>query len=554
MGRTILSAMLGLFLGVAAAYAEDVVTEPIIMFSAPGSITSVAFAPDGTIVLTGGDNTARLWDTATGACIRTFVGHADSVRSAAFSPNGANVVTASDDETVKLWHTATGAHMLTFVGHADDVNCVTFSPDGTEILSGGDDGTARLWNAFTGSHIRTFSGHTYYVLAIAFSPDGSKIVTGSGDQTLRLWDRYTGAPIRTLGQSLGWVESVAFSPDGTRVLAADGRNNAWLWDISTGELIQSLVGHSATVMSVAFSPDGTKVLTGAGWADKTARLWDAATGAHIRTFRGHMSSVTSVAFSPDGTKVLTGSADRTARLWDVGPQLLIRSAPITGVAIAGDAPGVTDFSRTYYQTSQSVTLTAPPVALSGAVRYDFIRWEIDGQQQPQAETSVQFMVEGVMTAATAVYEIRTHTLTVVSQALAGLDIMGDHPGKTPYCATGTDQEAVHLALDEALSIVSDDQLYNFVYWMIDGVPQPRGCTSVDIVMDADRTATAVYNLLADANGDCVVNVLDLIFVRNRLGERPYTGDNWRADITCDMVINVLDLIAVRNYLGTRCGE
>ena len=233
----------------------------------------------------------------------------------------------------------------------------------------------------------------------------------------------------------------------------------------------------------------------------------------------------------------------------------VRSTPITGVLVAGDAPGVTDFSRAYDETGESTILTAPAVAHDGAFRYDFVRWNIDGEQQPQGQTSVQFTVEGVMTTATAVYEIRNHTLTVVSEPLAGLDIMGDHPGNTPYCATGTDQQAVHLALDSPFNIMDSGNSYNFVYWLIDGVPQPRGCTSVDILMDADRTATAVYNLFADANGDCAVNVLDLIFVRNRLGANPNTGDNWRADIVPgDGAINVLDLIAVRNYLGTRCSE
>ena len=32
-----------------------------------------------------------------------------------------------------------------------------------------------------------------------------------------------------------------------------------------------------------------------------------------------------------------------------------------------------------------------------------------------------------------------------------------------------------------------------------------------------------------------------------------TGDNWKADVNQDGLINVLDLIRVRNELGVRCG-
>ena len=60
--------------------------------------------------------------------------------------------------------------------------------------------------------------------------------------------------------------------------------------------------------------------------------------------------------------------------------------------------------------------------------------------------------------------------------------------------------------------------------------------------------------LGDANGDCVVNILDLIWVRNRLGADVATGDNWKADVNSDGKINILDLLAVRNNLSAKCEE
>jgi WD40 repeat protein len=54
-----------------------------------GSVTSVAFAPDGKTALSGGeDSTLRLWDLASGREIRTFVGHSGSVTSVAFALDG----------------------------------------------------------------------------------------------------------------------------------------------------------------------------------------------------------------------------------------------------------------------------------------------------------------------------------------------------------------------------------------------------------------------------------------------------------------------------------
>ena len=51
------------------------------------SVSSVAFSPDGTRVLTGSrDKTARVWDVATGKPVTPPLQHEDDVESVAFSP------------------------------------------------------------------------------------------------------------------------------------------------------------------------------------------------------------------------------------------------------------------------------------------------------------------------------------------------------------------------------------------------------------------------------------------------------------------------------------
>ena len=70
-----------------------------------------------------------------------------------------------------------------------------FSPDGTRIVTASDDSTARLWDAATGAQIGVPMRHEESVYSAAFSPDGTRIVTASEDKTARLWDAATGAPI-----------------------------------------------------------------------------------------------------------------------------------------------------------------------------------------------------------------------------------------------------------------------------------------------------------------------------------------------------------------------
>ncbi len=121
-------------------------------FTSESVITSAAFSPDGARVLTGSwDKTARLWDAATGRAIRAFKGHRSSVSAVAFSPDGRRVLTGSEDKTARLWDAATGTEIRTFKGHENFVTSVTFSPGGERVLTGSDDKTARLWDTDTAS-------------------------------------------------------------------------------------------------------------------------------------------------------------------------------------------------------------------------------------------------------------------------------------------------------------------------------------------------------------------------------------------------------------------
>jgi WD40 repeat protein len=278
-------------------------------------VRSAAFSPDGgRIVTASDDNTARIWDAATGKETKVLGGHEDHVRSAVFSPDGTLIVTASDDKTARIWDAATGKEIKVLRGHDEALSSAAFSPDGTRIVTASDDNTARIWDIATGNEMKLVRGRT--VVSAAFSPDGTRILTASWDKTA-VWDAATGVLIKVLNAFDPSVRSAAFSPDGTRVITASGYHpqgsTASIWDIATEKEIQVLHGdHNFTF--AAFSPDGARVVTASD--DNTARIWDAATGKEIKVLRGHERSVNSAVFSPDGTRVLTASSDNTARTWD----------------------------------------------------------------------------------------------------------------------------------------------------------------------------------------------------------------------------------------------
>ena len=164
---------------------------------------------------------------------RVLQGHSAAVRSAAFSPDGRRIVTASDDRTARVWDVQTGEEIAALREHTAPVRSAVFSPDGLRVVStqmaqrSGDvtsdnntvtsnDSIALLWDALSGRVIRRFEGHGAQVYDATFSPDGKRIVTASADNTARIWDAATGATIAVLNGHSGSVLSAAFSRQGDK--------------------------------------------------------------------------------------------------------------------------------------------------------------------------------------------------------------------------------------------------------------------------------------------------------------------------------------------------
>jgi len=67
------------------------------------------------------------------------------VNSVCLSSDGRHALSGSDDRTVKLWDVATGRCLRTFEGHTGRVNCVALSADCRYALSGSSDCTIKVW-------------------------------------------------------------------------------------------------------------------------------------------------------------------------------------------------------------------------------------------------------------------------------------------------------------------------------------------------------------------------------------------------------------------------
>ena len=120
-----------------------------------GDVRTLVFNKTGDALVTASaDRTARVWLLAglaggkaggqAAKSIELAGGHSAALSSAAFSPDGARVVTASADNSVRVWDAASGRELATLFRHVGAVNSALFDASGEQVLSVSHDGTAVL--------------------------------------------------------------------------------------------------------------------------------------------------------------------------------------------------------------------------------------------------------------------------------------------------------------------------------------------------------------------------------------------------------------------------
>jgi WD40 repeat protein len=284
------------------------VTEPL---QHSGDVSMAGFTPDGEQVLTISGDRAQLWSVGKGQPIGKVLKGANYALDVRLSPDGSRFAMACVGGHVQVWDAASH-HLLHHFRHTDNANHVAFSPDGAQLATASSDKTARIWNVQSGQPVSDPLRHDSPVGTVEFSPDGQRVVTSSRDHTAQIWDARTG---QRIGQPLkhdGVVRSAVFSPEGLRVLTSSWDKTVRVWDALTGKPLTEPIIHESKVFFAQFHPDGERVLTASNGKDVI--IWQVvgtpALGIHFPT------DVGSVEFSPDGKKIVVASDGANTRVWD----------------------------------------------------------------------------------------------------------------------------------------------------------------------------------------------------------------------------------------------
>jgi WD40 repeat protein/uncharacterized caspase-like protein len=326
----------------------DTLTD-VLLDKAPGTVIMFSVRRAGLekqVSVTLGTRPIRRADTSPQLMLDTG-GHMANVVDTAITPDGKQLVSASNDKTVRIWDIATGKTVRMIRGESapgdwGTIYAMSLSRDGrwlaiagflseSDVLSGS---AVHLYDFATGKLVKVIRGHRNVVFALAFSPDGKRLISGSGDKSAIIWDVATGKQLfRLMGHSEK-IEAVAFNKDGTRAVTGSSDETMRLWNANDGKLIAEMTEHRSItqqqnkeskiwqghVKTVAFSANDRLIASGS--EDGRVLLWDGGTGAFLRqlAFPGGMvggAAINSLSFSPDGKWLLFASAMEGCQFYEV---------------------------------------------------------------------------------------------------------------------------------------------------------------------------------------------------------------------------------------------
>lgn len=351
-------------------------------------VRSVAASPDGSWYATSSDDkTVKLWKSADNSPLRTVANLPAAVGALAVRPDSQQIAAADDQGTVHFIKVSDGTIEKTLGAHTGVIRRVEYNASGDTLLTVCADGTAQRWN-LAAPATTDLPPHAAPITAVTVSRDGKTLATSDAAGGLRLLPQPATAQSKptVIENQRGPLTSIKFRSDDAQFAAASATGHVQVWDTKTAKLTTWFQAHGAAVHDFALHPDPQLSQLATVGEDGTLRLWNlaaqpepaetfgqqitnmavspdgkrlATAGAYqgrpaillrelasnrqLGVLLGHEGPIQSLRFSGNGLRLASGSADGSARVWDLNdpkfPQLVRfdeHEGPVTAVALSAD--------------------------------------------------------------------------------------------------------------------------------------------------------------------------------------------------------------------------
>lgn len=288
-----------------------------------GLVRSARFSPDGLMIVTAGlDDTARVWEAATGKPLLPPLQHDGPVLDVSFSPEGLRIVTSAADRSMRVWDVTTGEQLTEpIIGHGGSFEA-EFSEDGWKIVTqsrGRGRGRGGVWDIRPRNLLALPLGHDAPVRLLRISPDGNWLLTGAGGNHLRFWRVIDGSLQRELEMDRA-VTALSMAPDSKSFLCGTAAGVVTRHSLPDIDVVETVFQAQGAITTAEYSEDGTRILISDSMGE--LRMIDLANRSEV--FSKNLGrEISRAGLNRLGDRVFAVATDRTVKIWNVADGALL---------------------------------------------------------------------------------------------------------------------------------------------------------------------------------------------------------------------------------------
>ena len=293
----------------------------------------MALSGDGKWAVTAGDQpheirlwqiTAHFFEAALKQSSQVLTDHTGAVQHVMFTADS-NYLVSADTEGHVLIRDLHATDVTATTERVDDlssISCMATDDHARWLVFGTESGVVHQFRLEDGviTESQQFAARDDAVTVVDISADGSLMLTAGLDRKIKVWPLNGQGQIPTVLTHDGGVRTGMISPNGEWVAAGGHSSTIRVWDLRQDDPDSHFV--ELPGREVMFDPTGR-------WLICDNQLWDLQHADPFETsleLHGHDNEVVSLGVSGGGKFLATGSTDRTARIWPLGMDTLLKLA------------------------------------------------------------------------------------------------------------------------------------------------------------------------------------------------------------------------------------
>jgi len=267
------------------------------------------------IVSSGTDATLKIWDSLSGALIKSI--ELEEGPATALALDDLRALTGHKGGTIVLWDLQRAERLKVYQLKDAPISALAFTADPNRFAAASPAAPLTMFDINDAAPLAAEGpDRTADLLAAARS---RPLLVASGlDRVIRVWRTDEHALWHSVRGPATGVSALEIAPGGRLVASGSRAGSISVWSTASARLLRSFRAHTGRVTSIAFAPPDRSLLASAG-SDGLVKLWDLHATRFARVLRGHGGGVRAVAFADGGRRLLSAGDDGVILIWNTMP-------------------------------------------------------------------------------------------------------------------------------------------------------------------------------------------------------------------------------------------